>query len=430
MGKHRVVIIGGGFGGLAAARSLRRAPVDVTLVDRRNFHLFQPLLYQVATGGLSPADIASALRWILKRQRNTTVWLADAEGVDPKRRRVLLTDGDLGYESLIVATGVTHHYFGHEEWAEHAPGLKTIEDATEIRGRVLRAFEAAERNPGSASEGGLTFVVVGGGPTGVELAGAIAELARHSMRKDFRAIDTTCARVLLLEGADRVLPSYPAQLSAKASRSLTRLGVEVRTGTLVTEVGADGVTVRTGETSETIATKTALWAAGIQATPFGQELAAATGAGVDSVGRIVVGPDLTVPGHPEIFVIGDLAHFAHQTGAPLAGVAPVAMAQGRHAADAIQRRLTGKATKSFRYLDKGQLATIGRAAAVADFGRLRFSGYPAWLLWLFVHLMYLVEFENRMLVFIQWAWNYITWQRGARLIAHAKNSKPGGRPPG
>lgn len=425
MGKHRVVIIGGGFGGLAAARSLRRAPVDVTVVDRRNFHLFQPLLYQVATGGLSPADIASALRWILKRQRNTTVWLADAEGVDPKRRRVLLADGDLGYESLIVATGVTHHYFGHEEWAEHAPGLKTIEDATEIRGRVLGAFEAAERNPGSASEGGLTFVVVGGGPTGVELAGAIAELARHSMRKDFRAIDTTCARVLLLEGADRVLPSYPAQLSAKASRSLTRLGVEVRTGTLVTEVGADGVTVRTGETSETIATKTALWAAGIQATPFGQALAAATGAGVDSVGRIVVGPDLTVPGHPEIFVIGDLAHFAHQTGAPLAGVAPVAMSQGRHAADAIQRRLTGTATKSFRYFDRGQLATIGRAAAVADFGRLRFSGYPAWLLWLFVHLMYLVEFENRMLVFIQWAWNYITWQRGARLIAHAKNSKPG-----
>ncbi len=425
MGKHRVVIVGGGFGGLAAARSLRRAPVDVTVVDQRNFHLFQPLLYQVATGGLSPADIASALRWILKRQRNTTVWLADAEGVDPKRRRVLLADVDLAYESLIVATGVTHHYFGHDAWAEHAPGLKTIEDATEIRGRVLRAFEAAERDPGSASEGGLTFVVIGGGPTGVELAGAIAELARHSMRRDFRAIDATGASVLLLEGADRILPGYPAQLSAKAARSLTRLGVEVRTGTLVTEVGADRVTVRTGETSETVATKTALWAAGVQATPFGQALAAATDAEVDRVGRIVVEPDLTVPGHPEIFVIGDLAHFAHQTGAPLAGVAPVAMSQGRYAANTIQRRLTGTAHKPFRYFNKGQLATIGRASAVADFGRLRFSGYPAWLLWLFVHLMYLVEFENRMLVFIQWAWNYITWQRGARLIAHGKDRKPG-----
>ncbi len=425
MGKHRVVIVGGGFGGLAAARSLRRAPVDVTVVDQRNFHLFQPLLYQVATGGLSPADIASALRWILKRQRNTTVWLADAEGVDPKRRRVLLADVDLGYESLIVATGVTHHYFGHDAWAEHAPGLKTIEDATEIRSRVLRAFEAAERDHGSASDGGLTFVVVGGGPTGVELAGAIAELARHSMRRDFRAIDATGARVLLLEGADRILPSYPAQLSAKATQSLKRLGVEVRTGTLVTEVGGDRVTVRTGETSETIPTKTALWAAGIQATPFGQALAAATGAEVDRVGRIVVEPDLTVPGHPEIFVIGDLAHFAHQTGAPLAGVAPVAMSQGRYAGNTIQRRLTGTAHKPFRYFNKGQLATIGRASAVADFGRLRFSGYPAWLLWLFVHLMYLVEFENRMLVFIQWAWNYITWQRGARLIAHEKSRKPG-----
>ncbi len=425
MGKHRVVIVGGGFGGLAAARSLRRAPVDVTVVDQRNFHLFQPLLYQVATGGLSPADIASALRWILKRQRNTTVWLADAEGVDPKRRRVLLADVDLAYESLIVATGVTHHYFGHDAWAEHAPGLKTIEDATEIRGRVLRAFEAAERDPGSASEGGLTFVVIGGGPTGVELAGAIAELARHSMRRDFRAIDATGASVLLLEGADRILPGYPAQLSAKAARSLTRLGVEVRTGTLVTEVGADRVTVRTGETSETVATKTALWAAGVQATPFGQALAAATDAEVDRVGRIVVEPDLTVPGHPEIFVIGDLAHFAHQTGAPLAGVAPVAMSQGRYAGNTIQRRLTGTAHKPFRYFNKGQLATIGRASAVADFGRLRFSGYPAWLLWLFVHLMYLVEFENRMLVFIQWAWNYITWQRGARLIAHGKDRKPG-----
>ena len=425
MGKHRVVIVGGGFGGLAAARSLRRAPVDVTVVDQRNFHLFQPLLYQVATGGLSPADIASALRWILKRQRNTTVWLADAEGVDPKRRRVLLADVDLAYESLIVATGVTHHYFGHDAWAEHAPGLKTIEDATEIRGRVLRAFEAAERDPGSASEGGLTFVVIGGGPTGVELAGAIAELARHSMRRDFRAIDATGASVLLLEGADRILPGYPAQLSAKAARSLMRLGVEVRTGTLVTEVGADRVTVRTGETSETVATKTALWAAGVQATPFGQALAAATDAEVDRVGRIVVEPDLTVPGHPEIFVIGDLAHFAHQTGAPLAGVAPVAMSQGRYAGNTIQRRLTGTAHKPFRYFNKGQLATIGRASAVADFGRLRFSGYPAWLLWLFVHLMFLVKFENRMLVFIQWAWNYITWQRGARLIAHEKSRKPG-----
>lgn len=338
---------------------------------------------------------------------------------------MLLADGEIPYDSLIVASGMTHHYFGHEEWARHAPGLKTIEDATQIRSRVLRAFEAAERETHPATRlTWLTFVIIGGGPTGVELAGAIAELARHSMRRDFRRIDAAGARVLLLEGGDRILPGYPADLSTKATKSLARLGVEVRTATLVTDVSTDQVTVSSGERSEMIATRTPLWAAGMQASAFGRAVAASTGADVDRTGRILVAPDLTVAGHPEIFVIGDLAHFARQRGTPLAGVAPVAMSQGRYAGDVIRKRLSGATPRPFRYIDKGQLATIGRAAGVANFGRLRFSGYPAWLLWLFVHLMYLVEFENRVLIFIQWAWNYLSWQRGARLIAHDERVAP------
>jgi NADH dehydrogenase len=419
MRKHQVVIIGGGFGGLYAAQRLRRAPLEITLVDRRNFHLFQPLLYQVATGGLSPGDIASALRWVLRRQRNVRVWLAEATSIDAARGKVQLTDDELPFDTLIVATGVSHHYFGQDHWERHAPGLKTIEDATDIRCRVLAAFEAAEREPdGPSREAWLTFAVVGGGPTGVELAGAIAELAKQTMRSDFRAVDTTRARILLLEGGERVLPGYPPDLSAKAVRSLARLGVDVHTDTLVTGIAEREVRVRSPQGEATYPSRTILWAAGMRATPLGRAVADAAGAELDSLGRVIVEPDLTVPGHPGIFVIGDLAHFAHQTGEPLPGLAPVAMAQGRYVASLIKRRLRGRSVVPFRYLDKGQLATIGRAAAVADFGRFRFSGYPAWLLWLFVHLMYLVEFENRVLVFFRWAWNYFTRHRGARLIAH------------
>ena len=415
---HRIVILGGGFGGLYAARRLRRPPAEVTLIDRRNFHLFQPLLYQVATGGLSPGQITSALRWVLRRQRNARVWLAEAKEIDADHRRVILADGMVSYDSLIVATGASHHYFGHDEWELHAPGLKTIEDATEIRGRLLRAFEAAEREPDPVRQREwLTFVVVGAGPTGVELAGALAELANHTLKKDFRAIDPAAARILLLEGADRVLPVYPAGLSLKGARSLARLGVSVRTATVVTDISGTTVRVRSGDTAEEIHARTVLWAAGVSASPMGRAIATATGARLDRVGRVLVEPDLTVPGHPEIFVIGDLANFSHQTGQPLPGVAPVAMAQGSYVARLIRRRLAGKESKAFRYFEKGQLATIGRAAAVADFGRFRFSGYPAWLLWLFVHLMYLVEFENRVLVLVQWAWSYVTHNRGTRIIA-------------
>lgn len=420
MSRHRVVIVGGGFAGLQVARRLRRAPIEVVLVDRRNFHLFQPLLYQVATGGLSPADIASAHRWILRKQRNARVWLGDVTTIDGGERRVLLRDGELPYDTLVVATGVRHDYFGRDELETHAPGLKTIEDATEIRRRVLNAFEAAEREPDADERNTcLTFVVVGAGPTGVELAGAIAELANQTMKRDFRAVDTTSARILLVEGADRVLPTYPPDLSAKAARSLARLGVEVRTDTMVTDIAKTEVRLRSKESEELLSTRTVLWGAGVKASPLGRAVADATGGTVDKIGRVMVEPDLTVPGHPEVFVIGDLANFPHQTGKPLPGVAPVAMAQGRYVARVIKRRLQGNETKAFHYFDKGQLATIGRAAAVADFGRLRFSGYPAWLLWLFVHLMYLVEFENRVLVLVQWAWNYLTRNRGARLIAHS-----------
>jgi len=418
VGQHRVVIVGGGFGGLYAAKRLARAPVDVTLIDRRNFHLFQPLLYQVATGGLSPADIASPLRAVLKRGRNTRVVLAEVTGIDATARHVVLRDGEVPYDTLVIAAGAGHHYFGNDQWASLAPGLKTVEDAIEIRRRVLLAFEAAERETTAAArEAWLTFVVVGGGPTGVELAGALAELARHTLRREFRAFDPRAARILLVEGTDRVLPTFPRSLSERARRSLTRLGVEVRTETFVTEIDADGTTLRRGEHVERLRSRTVLWGAGVRASKLGLVLQQATGCPLDRVGRVVVEADLSLPGHPEIMVIGDLAHFAHQTGEPLAGVAPVAMSQGRYVARLVRGRLQGKPHRPYRYVNKGMLATIGRSAAVADFGWVRFGGYPAWLLWLFVHLMYLVEFENRLLVFVQWAYNYFTRKRGARLIA-------------
>jgi NADH dehydrogenase len=421
----RVVVVGGGFGGLSAVRGLRGAPVEVTLVDRRNFHLFQPLLYQVATGGLSPANIAAPLRALVKRQRNARVLLAEATGVDVEGRRLLLADGELPYDVLVVATGARHSYFGRPEWEEPAPGLKTLEDATRIRARVLAAFEEAEReeDPARRREA-LTFVVVGAGPTGVELAGALAEIARHTLRDEFRRIDPADARIVLVEGTDRVLGSFSPELSARAARDLARLGIELRTGTLVTDVGPRGVRLRHGDAAEEIAARTVLWAAGVEGSPLGRSLARAAGAEVDRAGRVAVEPDLTVPGHTELFVIGDLASVPQPSGRALPGVAPVAMQQGRHAARTIRDRLEGRSARPFRYVDKGSLATIGRASAVAEIGGLRFGGYPAWLAWLFVHLLYIVQFGNRVLVLVQWAWSYLTWARSARLITASRAETP------
>ncbi len=414
---ERVVVVGGGFAGLTLVRALRGARVEATLVDRRNFHLFQPLLYQVATGGLSPANIATPLRALFKRQRNVRVLLAQATGVDVAGRRLLLADGELPYDVLVVATGARHSYFGRPEWEAHAPGLKTLEDATRIRARVLEAFEAAEReeDEGRRREA-LTFVVVGAGPTGAELAGALAEIARHTLRDEFRRIDPAAARILLVEGAERVLGAYAPTLSARAAADLARLGVEVRTGTVVTGVRADGVTLRRDGRDEDVPARTVLWAAGVEGSPLGRALAEGAGASTDRAGRVVVEPDLSLAGHPELFVVGDLALAKGADGRPLPGVAPVAMQQGRHVARTIRARLEGRDARPFRYVDKGSMATIGRASAVADVAGLRFGGYAAWLAWLFIHLLYIVQFGNRVLVLFQWAWSYLTWARSARLI--------------
>ena len=433
--RHRLVVVGGGFAGLTAVRALARAPVEITLLDRRNYHLFQPLLYQVATGGLSPADISAPLRGVLKRQRNAAVLLAEATGIDVEARRVELERGSLPYDTLLVATGATHHYFGHPGWQERAPGLKTIEDATAIRGRILRAFEDAERESDEAARRALlTFVVVGAGPTGVELAGAIGELAAHTLKRDFRRIDPATARILLVEAAGRPLPPYPESLSRAAAESLSRLGVELLTGTRIEEIDPEGVVVSSGEGRRRIPAATVLWAAGVQASPLASALAEQTGAELDGNGRIRVQPDLSLPGHPEVLVLGDMCRLDDAEGNPLPGVAPVAMQQGRHAARSLRRRLAGKSTRPFRYRDRGSLAVIGRAAAVAELGPLRFSGYPAWLLWLFVHIMYLVGFANRVLVLFQWAYSYLTRGRGARLITGEIAEKPpassGGRESG
>jgi NADH dehydrogenase len=416
------VIIGGGFGGLYLAKALGSAAVSVTLVDRRNFHLFQPLLYQVATGGLSPGEIASPLRVVLKNNRNTQVWLGEAVDIDADNRRVILRDGTIPYDYLIVATGATHHYFGHSEWEAFAPGLKTIENATEIRSRLLVAFERAERETDPvARRAWLNFVIVGGGPTGVELAGALGEIANDTLRHDFRHIDPRDAAILLVEGESRVLPTFPPDLSAKAERQLISLGVRARTGARVTGIDADGVTVEVRGSEERIAAHTVLWAAGVRASRLGKVLADRAGAPLDRAGRVLVAPDLSIPGHAEIFVIGDLATFTHQGGKPLPGVAPVAMQQGAYVARLIRNRTTGRAAPApFRYFNKGNLATIGRNKAVAEFGKLHISGFVAWFTWVFVHLMYLVEFENRLLVFTEWVYNYFTRNRGARLITGGK----------
>ncbi|HLY26797.1 MAG TPA: NAD(P)/FAD-dependent oxidoreductase [Aggregatilineales bacterium] len=417
---HNVVVVGGGFGGLYAAKKLAHLPVQLTLLDRRNFHLFQPLLYQVATGALSPANIAAPLRGILRRQANVEVWLADVTGINVERRVVKFVDGEIHYDTLIVATGVSHAYFGHDEWERFAPGLKTVEDATKIRGRVLAAFEAAERESDpKVIEEWLTFVIAGGGPTGVELAGALAEISHHTLSGNFHRIDPARARILLVEGTDRILPTYPPDLSAQAAKSLRNMGVTVMTGSMVTGVGADCVVVQQNAKSSEIFTHTILWAAGVKASPLGQILHDSTGAELDRAGRVIVQPDLTLPGHPEIFVIGDLANYSHLTGKPLPGIAQVAMQQGSYVASVIAARLKGKPLPTFHYIDKGNMATIGRASAVADLGRIKLKGYLGWWAWLFIHLIYLIEFENRALVLLQWAWNYWTRNRSARLITES-----------
>ncbi len=417
--RHRIVVLGGGFGGLYAVRALARVDCAVTLVDRRNFHLFQPLLYQVATGGLSPGDIAAPLRAVARRQKNTRVLLGEAVDLDAERRALILRDGEkIPYDTLIVAAGARNHYFGQDHWKTAAPGLKSIEDATEIRKRILYAFEAAEREKDpDARRAWLTFVVVGAGPTGVELAGALGEIANDTLKGDFRSIHPEEASILLLDGAPRVLPGFPEVLSRKAERALIRLSVRCRSGVRVTGIDACGVDIDSPAGVQRIESRTVLWAAGVAASPFGRVIAERTGCELDRSGRVVVGPDLTVPGHPEIFVIGDLARAVDRKGRLLPGIAPAAMQAGRYVARVIRRRLAGKAEPGFRYRDKGLLATIGRASAVADLGPLRFSGLPAWLVWLFVHLMYLVGFQNRVLVFVQWAFHYFTYHRGARLIA-------------
>ena len=424
---HRVVVVGGGFGGLQATLALRRAPVEVTLVDRRNFHLFQPLTYQVATGALSPGEIAYPLRAILKRHRNTRVLLAEACELDLAARELRLSSvagvpapSSIPYDTIILAGGSQYSYFGHDDWSEYAAEVKSLESALTARRRILAAFEAAEMEPDPQRRAGwLTFVVVGAGPTGVEMAGQIAELARDTLRHDFRAVDPRAGRILLVEAADRVLTSFPSSLSARAARSLSRLGVTPMLGQTVVNVDRDGVTVQDqGGATESIATRTVVWAAGVTASCLASLLGELTGAECDSAGRVTVEPDLTLPGHPEVFALGDMVRVRGADGAPivLPGTAPVAMQQGRYAARVVSDRQRGRATAPFRYRDKGNLATIGRAAAVADVRGIKLSGVSAWLVWLVVHLWYLVGFQNRILVFIRWSFSFFTHGRGARLI--------------
>jgi NADH:quinone reductase (non-electrogenic) len=414
--KPRVVIIGAGFGGLNAARALAKAPVRITVIDRKNFHTFQPLLYQVATAGLSPGEIAEPIRSILRHDKNVEVLMSEVTGFDLNRCIVEMPDLQVPYDYLIVAAGATHSYFGHEDWEVFAPGLKTIEDALEIRRRVLLAFELAERQAAAGeTEAPLNFVVVGGGPTGVELAGTLAEISRYALAHDFRSIDPARTHILLIEGGPRVLPTYAEDLSRSAQAQLHRLGVEVRTSTMVTQVEAGAV--RLGETR--LPATVILWCAGVAASPLGKKL----GAPVDRAGRVPVQADLSLPGHPEVFVIGDLAAAKDEQGKMLPGVAPVAIQQGKFVAKLIREEVESSGGKKsviarpvFHYWDKGSLATIGRAAAIAQFGKIHISGFIAWLSWLFVHILFLIGFRNRLMVFIQWAWSYVTYERSARLI--------------
>lgn len=407
-----MVIVGGGFAGINAARRLIRSgpsSLRITMVDRRNHHLFQPLLYQVAMAGLSPADISTPIRSILEGDERVQVRMAEVESVDLADRSIVTSTGTLSYDYLMLACGATHAYFGHDEWEEHAPGLKSIEQATEIRRRVLTAYERAEVEPDPERRRRLlTFVVVGGGATGVELAGALGELSRHTLGRDFRRIDPSATRVLLIEGGDRLLPAFDPELSRRATRSLERLGVTVWVNTRVTEIEADHV--KAGD--ERVHTDTVLWAAGVRASGLSQTL----GVPLDRAGRVIVEPDLSVPGHPEVFVLGDQASFRQADGTTVPGLAPAAIQQGRHAADNVLHDLRGEQRQAFEYFDKGMMATIGRASAVAQSGRFRLSGFIAWLAWCFIHILYLIGFRNRLLVMIQWLWSYVRYRRGARLI--------------
>ncbi|MEH1902421.1 MAG: NAD(P)/FAD-dependent oxidoreductase [Nostoc sp.] len=414
---HQVVIVGGGFGGLYAAKGLNAANVNVTLIDKRNFHLFQPLLYQVATGTLSPSDISAPLRSVFKKSKNTKVLLGEVNEIDPKAQQVILGDEVVPYDTLIVATGANHSYFGNENWEKVAPGLKSVEDAIEMRRRIFGAFEAAEKetNPEKRSAF-LTFVIVGGGPTGVELAGAIAELAHKTLKEDFRSINTSETKILLLQGGPRILPHIAPELSKSAAVALQKLGVELHTHTRVTNIEGDTVTFKQGNEFTEISSKTILWAAGVQGSPMGKVLAESTGVECDYSGRVIVEPDLSIEGYDNIFVIGDLANFSHQNSKVLPGVAPVAKQQGEYVGKLIQRRLKGQTLPQFHYNDVGSLAMIGQNLAVVDLGFIKLTGFLAWAFWLLVHIYFLIEFDTKFLVVFQWAWNYITRNRRSRLI--------------
>lgn len=420
---HHVVIVGGGFAGLEAAKHLGKAPVKVTLVDKRNFHLFQPLLYQVATGSLSPGDIASPLRGVVSEQKNTHVLMGEVVDVDAENKKLILRDNELDYDTLVIATGVSHNYFG-KDWSAKAPGLKTVEDALEMRRRILASFEAAEKEPDAEKRKALlTFAIVGAGPTGVELAGALAELAHTKLKEEYRSIDTSEAQIYLIQSGDRVLPSFKTVLSATAEKSLQKLGVTVLTNTRVTNIENNLITVACGDTTQDIPAHTVLWAAGVKASAVAQAISKRTGAELDRAGRVIVNEDLTVPNYPDIFVIGDLANFSHQGDSPVPGVAPAAMQEGYYVANLIKKRLKNQTLRPFHYIDYGSLAVIGRNQAVVQFRAIRFSGFLAWFAWLFIHIYYMIEFDNQLIVMIQWAWSYFTTQGGARLIT--EKSTPG-----
>ena len=414
---HHIVVLGGGFGGLYAAKILSEGKVKVTVIDKRNFHLFQPLLYQVAAGWLSPGDIASPLRVVLSDYQNTYVLKAEVTDIIPKEKKVIFRDGEITYDTLIVATGSYHHYFGHDSWAQTAPGLKTVEDALEMRRKILLSFEAAERetDPEKQKEW-MTFLIIGAGPTGVELAGTIGELTRTTLKDDFRNINTEDAKIILVEGLDQILPTYPKKLSAKAEKFLKKLGVTIKVNTMVTDINGSNAIISRNGNSETIQSRTILWTAGVKASSLGKALSKNTGAELDKSGRVVVNPDLSVPGHPNIFIVGDLAHLSLEGQEPLPGVATVAMQEGKYVAKLILNRLKGKETKPFKYEEKGNLAVIGTNSAVADLGKFQFAGFFAWLVWAFVHIRYLIEFDIKVIVLFRWSWNYFTRKRGVRLI--------------
>jgi NADH dehydrogenase len=412
-----VVIVGGGFAGLYAAKELGKALVKVTLIDKRNFHLFQPLLYQVATGSLSPAEICSPLRLVVGKNKNTHVILDEVIDINPEEKQVIMREGILNYDYLIIGTGVSHHYFGNDQWEKDAPGLKSIENALDIRRKIFLAFEEAEKvSSMEEKEEWLTFAIVGGGPTGVELAGAIAEIAHRIIKDDFKEIDTTKAKILLIEGMNRILPPYPEDLSQKAKESLEYLGVTVLTNRMVTNIEKSRVNIRYGEEEETIKARTILWAAGVKASSLGKIIVEKTNAESDRVGRIIVEPNLSIKDYPNIFVVGDLANFSHQDNKPLPGIAPVAMAQGQYMSKYIKADIKGETIPPFRYVDKGSLAVIGDNHAVVNLGFIKLSGFIAWLVWVFAHIYYLIEFDSKLVVMIEWGWNYVTRGRGARLI--------------